>query len=724
MIVRDNVPAIARCLASVRPLIAYWIIADTGATDDAPGIIRKTLHGIPGELLRRPWINFAHNRNEVLDLARSHGEYTLVIDATERLDVSPDFEVPFLDADSYTVEICNGEQRYWRPQLLRSSRFWRYEGVLHEFLTCGVDKNNQRVFPENLKQKRLPDAKIRVDDEAAPLPTAERFSRDAAVLETALSAETDSFLRARYKFYLAQSYLNAGDKEKALAAYQERAMLGFWDQEVFISLYRSADLKSALGFDDEDVIASYLRAHDVRKDRAEALYGAAHYCRTKQKYQQAFDLIQRALAIKPPDTGLFLEDWVYRHALLDEFAVNAYWIGRYEDCLAACERLLREESITADMRERIEQNALLARDKLSLQQMEASKGAPKALCLNMIVKNEMENLERCLSAVAPYIACWVIGDTGSTDGTQDFIRSFFGARGIPGELHSFPFEHFEQARNEALGRARASDMPYDYLLFTDADMEFRVQDPTVLCGLTCAAYQVIQYAGVTYWNTRLLRRDAAARYRGVTHEYVDVRVGETGTLHGVSFADHRSGANRGGKFERAMRLLPKAIATEPDPRLVARYTFYLANTLRDGGQKEAALSTYLKRASLGYWRQEVFMSLLNAAELKEALQYPDEEIIDAYISASNSCPTRAEALYGAARFCRGKGLHQRGYEFAAKGLTIAYPRRGLFVRDWIYNYALLDELALTAYATGRYAKCATGGQSIQIVGGSTSGVKS
>ena len=49
----------------------------------------------------------------------------------------------------------------------------------------------------------------------------------------------------------------------------------------------------------------------------------------------------------------------------------------------------------------------------------------KMLCLNMIVRNEMANLERCLGAVADHIDCWVIGDTGSTDGTQDFIKSFF-----------------------------------------------------------------------------------------------------------------------------------------------------------------------------------------------------------------------------------------------------------------------------------------------------------
>ena len=47
------------------------------------------------------------------------------------------------------------------------------------------------------------------------------------------------------------------------------------------------------------------------------------------------------------------------------------------------------------------------------------------LCLNMIVKNEMANLERCLGAVADHIDCWVIGDTGSTDGTQDFIKIVF-----------------------------------------------------------------------------------------------------------------------------------------------------------------------------------------------------------------------------------------------------------------------------------------------------------
>ena len=55
----------------------------------------------------------------------------------------------------------------------------------------------------------------------------------------------------------------------------------------------------------------------------------------------------------------------------------------------------------------------------------------------MIVKNEMVNLKRCLDAVAPHIACWVIGDTGSTDGTQDFIRAYFNERDIRASCTAF-----------------------------------------------------------------------------------------------------------------------------------------------------------------------------------------------------------------------------------------------------------------------------------------------
>jgi hypothetical protein len=98
--------------------------------------------------------------------------------------------------------------------------------------------------------------------------------------------------------------------------------------------------------------------------------------------------------------------------------------------------------------------------------------------------------------------------------------------------------------------------------------------------------------------------------------------------------------------------------------------------------------------------------LLGAAREKEKLGRPDNEVIAAYMEATAACPTRAEALHGAARFCRNKGLHERGYEFAAQGLTIAYPTNAPAVEDWIYEYGLLDELAVNGYWIGKYAECA------------------
>ena len=49
----------------------------------------------------------------------------------------------------------------------------------------------------------------------------------------------------------------------------------------------------------------------------------------------------------------------------------------------------------------------------------------KTLCLNMIVKNESKIIRRLLESVAPYIDCYCICDTGSTDNTIEIIQTFF-----------------------------------------------------------------------------------------------------------------------------------------------------------------------------------------------------------------------------------------------------------------------------------------------------------
>src|SRR5260370_33462938 len=101
MIVKNETPVITRCLASVRPFVDYWVIVDTGSTDGTQDIIRAALACIPGELHERPWRDFAHNRNEALELARDKGDYLLFIDADDRLRAPDGFGWPDLVQDAY-----------------------------------------------------------------------------------------------------------------------------------------------------------------------------------------------------------------------------------------------------------------------------------------------------------------------------------------------------------------------------------------------------------------------------------------------------------------------------------------------------------------------------------------------------------------------------------------------------------------------------------------------
>jgi FkbM family methyltransferase len=318
----------------------------------------------------------------------------------------------------------------------------------------------------------------------------------------------------------------------------------------------------------------------------------------------------------------------------------------------------------------------------------------KMLCLNMIVRNETANLERCLGALTDYIDCWVIGDTGSTDGTPDFIKSFFAARKKPGELHSFPFRNFEQARNAALDCAYASPLAYDYLLLADADMELVVEDRSFRDRLAAPGYRLLQrpQSGFTYWNTRLVRRTAGARYHGVTHEYLDVP-GGVKELSGVWYKDHASGSNRVDKFERDIKLLLEALEQEPDN---ARYWFYLAQSYRDAGRTAEAAQAYAKRAEMGGWDEEAWNSRLQEARCLRKLGN-DAGFLRSALAAYSQRPQRAEPLYDLALFYRERGMNDASVLFSEAGLGIKWPKDDiLFVEEFVYKAGLQEEYSIAA----------------------------
>lgn len=353
MIVKNEAQVIRRCLDSVRPLITHWVIVDTGSTDGTQQIIRDSLKDLPGQLYERPWRDFAHNRSEALDYARPLADYSLVIDADDALEIPAGFTLGPLTADCYTMDIRDDPQVYPRIQLASNRLRWTYRGVLHEFITADEPYTTGHLG-----------IGMRRNHDGARRKQPKWFLKDAAVLEAALRTEKDPFLRSRYTFYLAQSYRDASEPEKALARYLERAGLGGWQEEVFYSLYQAARLKQQLNHPDEEVLAAYETASQALPARAEADHWASRFCRTKGLYQRGYELARRSLGKPFPQGCLFGEPWIYETGLLDEYAVNAYWCGRHEDCLDACLRALATGRVAAHDLQRIVGNARYAWDEI------------------------------------------------------------------------------------------------------------------------------------------------------------------------------------------------------------------------------------------------------------------------------------------------------------------------------------------------------------------------
>ncbi len=361
MIVRNEAPIIARCLRHVLPLIDYVLIVDTGSSDGTPDLIRDFLRasGMPGEVIEEPWRDFAYNRTFALQKLRAHTsiDYSLMIDADQIVLFDDDFDVgrfkQELACDLYDVRQEVGGIEYWLPQLASNRIDIAYRGVLHEFRECAEDCS--RGVAQGLLVREIHDG--------ARSRNPQKYGADAKLLEHALESETDPFLIARYKFYLAQSYRDAGQHAPALAAYLDRARLGSWPEEVFYSLYSAAKLQEVLRRPAEEIITTYLEAHQALPRRAEALHGAARFCRAEGLYDRGYAFARKALQIPRPQTGLFVERWIYDFGALDEYASLAFLSGHYAECVDACMRMLSDGKLPDDQVARIRENAHHAIEK-------------------------------------------------------------------------------------------------------------------------------------------------------------------------------------------------------------------------------------------------------------------------------------------------------------------------------------------------------------------------
>ncbi len=350
MIVRNEAAVILRCLASVKQLIDYWVIIDTGSNDGTQQIIRQFLQNVPGELHERSWIDFSSHRNEVLSLSQGKADYFLLIDADDCLILSKPFVKQSFDQHYYMLDYHKGFCKTKRTFLIDGRLNWFWKGEIHEVLTCIEAKNGSF----------LSGAILQAGKEGFRSRNPNTLKEDLDLLKRSLSnGDGDE----RTVFHLAVFSEEAQDLASALCYFEQRVSMGGWDQEVFYSLFRIAALQEALHFDSQIFLASYARAYAYRPSRIEPLAALAFYYIKKKEDSKAYPLLKQAINIPLSQDAIYVISPLYEYEALFAFADVAHRLGKYEETWDAYVQLLRLPSLPSDYKEIIEKNraSLLAK---------------------------------------------------------------------------------------------------------------------------------------------------------------------------------------------------------------------------------------------------------------------------------------------------------------------------------------------------------------------------
>lgn len=147
----------------------------------------------------------------------------------------------------------------------------------------------------------------------------------------------------------------------------------------------------------------------------------------------------------------------------------------------------------------------------------------KNLSLCLIVKNEQENIEKCLANASLFSDEIIVVDTGSTDDTKLLARKFTD------KIYDFEWVHdFSKARNYAFSLASSS-----YLMWLDADDI--VTDRTVKsilkwkedeeeCDVLICPYVTSYEADLTpifqFNRERIVKNDKRFRFKDRVHEVI------------------------------------------------------------------------------------------------------------------------------------------------------------------------------------------------------------
>ncbi len=263
------------------------------------------------------------------------------------------------------------------------------------------------------------------------------------------------------------------------------------------------------------------------------------------------------------------------------------------------------------------------------------------LSLCMIVRNEEQNLTRCLESVKEAVDEIVILDTGSTDRTREIAAKYTD------RIWEYAWQDdFAAARNASFAHASKP-----FVMWLDADDVVSAQDIGRLKALKEQLHGGVDAVMMPYYyafaqdgrpslifdRERIVRREAGFVFEGAVHEAMAV----SGHVIRAEIPIRHMGQHAEESCRRNLAIYERRL--EKGMVMSARDTYYFARELMAAGAYERAEQTFLRFLQMDAWREnhiDAFISrgecLLRLGRRKEAKR--------AFLSALEADAPRAQAL--------------------------------------------------------------------------------
>lgn len=319
--------------------IDYWVISDTGSTDDTKNIIKTYFKekGIEGELFEHEWQDFGYNRTKALESAYDKSEYLLIFDADDK--IIGDFKLPpNLFQDMYQLQFGKAFT-YLRPLLLNNRKKWKYTGVLHEYLEANGHTASCCILGGDyfIDSRRLGDRNKNPN----------KYRDDAIILKNAFELEyqkEDKSLSPRYAFYCAQSYKDANMLDEAIEWYKKCLDMNNWLQEKFYSALMIGSMLLKKGFTDESQ-KYFLKTIEYDVERIEGIVSAMEILQKRNEHLLVNSLYHRFKNYDncPSNCKLFVTQYVYKDRIEYLNSISSSYVNDKESGYHCCKKILLSE---------------------------------------------------------------------------------------------------------------------------------------------------------------------------------------------------------------------------------------------------------------------------------------------------------------------------------------------------------------------------------------------